>query len=107
MMEESVGADRIDVKDLRCPQCLSRSFVAYGTSSVNRREVWETGVAVSFSVDPATHAFYPTVIECLHCMIRSRIKSVEVTQLENQVFALRTQIQDLTGEDPLGLGKEN
>jgi hypothetical protein len=104
MMEVTVEADKIDANDLRCPQCLHRSFVAYGTSSVARRETWENGVSVSFEVDPDTHRFEPEVIVCLHCQTKSRIKTAQVCQLEQQISDMREQILELGGEDPLKLG---
>ena len=107
MMEQDVSAADIDTHNLQCPNCKSTIFILNGASRVNRTEAWENGIVTFTETDPKSHAFEIDSIECLHCMMRSKVKTVEVMTLRAQVYRLRQMVMDLEGPDPFGLGKPN
>jgi hypothetical protein len=104
--EQFVSADEIDAKDLKCPNCGSKTYVLVGNSQVGRKEDWQEGQLVHTDLDK-NHVFELEHIECLGCMTRSLIKSKEMTDLErvNEIF--RKRLLELTGVDPYGEARPN
>lgn len=104
--ERFVAADEIDAKDLKCPNCGSKTYVLGGNSQVGRKEDWQDGQLVHAETD-MNHVFELEQIEYLGCMTRSLIKPSEVMGLERNVRDLRESLIELTGQDPYGRGKPN
>lgn len=105
MMEQFISTEDIDVNQLQCPQCTSTTIILHGNSQIPRTEIWEGGKVITAITDPKLHCFEIEVIECLNCMTRSKVKSKEVMQLQEQNFKLRQQVIDLGGKDPFGFGR--
>lgn len=107
MMEQNVSAADIDQNNVRCPNCQSTTFVLTGYSQVTRTESWENGQLTYKESDKDSYCVQVETIECLSCMVRSRIQPAEYIELQGTVQRLRKQIIDLGEPDPLMVGKPN
>jgi DNA-directed RNA polymerase subunit RPC12/RpoP len=107
IVEESICAEDIDPKDIRCPRCHGQTLILKGNHQIAHEEILQDGVIVESKNIPEMHAFEVEIIECTPCSVRFLVKSKDMFQLEKLNFLLRQQVIDLGGADPFGLGRPN
>jgi hypothetical protein len=112
MIEQRVSAEILNPEQFKCPKCQNTALLVEGYVQAPMIGVVEDGLITTSTVNDEAKKIEISAFDCSHCQIHYIVKSVEVMNMETELFKLHTDLFKLndmykkaTGIDLLGMGQ--